>query len=145
MTCFWFVVDCSVRLCARLSAIYNNCQLANNLVIDVSIVPSQRIQKCQSLSVSAIYRSLNITTTSYIYLFTLLLFIVLAVSCSTVTVTKCQAALRTLQAFQFFRPTCLCKEPGMDPDCNHFRDFLFDHPCGFVLKKGKWQAYPTTL
>jgi len=63
----------------------------------------------------------------------LLLF---AVSCSTVTVTKCQAALRTLQAFQFFRPTCLCKEPGMDPDCNHFRDFLFDHPCGFVLKKG---------
>lgn len=56
------------------------------------------------------------------------------------TVTKCQAALRTLQAFQFFRPTCLCKEPGMDPDCNHFRDFLFDHPCGFVLKKGKWHT-----
>jgi len=76
MTCFWFVVDCSVRLCARLSAIYNNCQLANNLVIDVGIIPSQRIQKCQSLSVAAIYRSLNITTTTYIYLFTLLLFIV---------------------------------------------------------------------
>lgn len=52
------------------------------------------------------------------------------------TVTKCQAALRTLQAFPFFRPTCLCKEPGADPDCNYFRDFLFDHPCGFVLKKG---------
>ncbi|XP_055847713.1 uncharacterized protein LOC129913187 isoform X3 [Episyrphus balteatus] len=63
------------------------------------------------------------------------------VSCSTVTVTKCQAALRTLQAFQFFRPTCLCKEPGVDPDCNHFRDFLFDHPCGFVLKKEK-DPYP---
>lgn len=59
------------------------------------------------------------------------------VACSTVTVTKCQAALRTLQAFPFFRPTCLCKEPGVDPDCNYFRDFLFDHPCGFVLKKGK--------
>ncbi|KAG5668281.1 hypothetical protein PVAND_016228 [Polypedilum vanderplanki] len=57
------------------------------------------------------------------------------VACSTVTVTKCQAALRTLQAFPFFRPTCLCKEPGVDPDCNYFRDFLFDHPCGFVLKK----------
>eukprot|EP00099_Drosophila_melanogaster_P001264 NP_001036732.1 glial cell line-derived neurotrophic family receptor-like, isoform K [Drosophila melanogaster] len=64
------------------------------------------------------------------------------VSCSTVTVTKCQAALRTLQAFQFFRPTCLCKEPGMDPDCNHFRDFLFDHPCGFVLKKAEKDPYP---
>lgn len=60
------------------------------------------------------------------------------VACSTVTVTKCQAALRTLQAFPFFRPTCLCKEPGVDPDCNYFRDFLFDHPCGFVLKKGKY-------
>ncbi|XP_037912486.1 uncharacterized protein LOC119652430 isoform X2 [Hermetia illucens] len=59
------------------------------------------------------------------------------VACSTVTVTKCQAALRTLQAFPFFRPTCLCKEPGVDPDCNNFRDFLFDHPCGFVLKKEK--------
>ncbi|EDS34727.1 conserved hypothetical protein [Culex quinquefasciatus] len=56
-------------------------------------------------------------------------------ACSTVTVTKCQAALRTLQAFPFFRPTCLCKEPGIDPDCNYFRDFLFDHPCGFVSKK----------
>jgi hypothetical protein len=53
-------------------------------------------------------------------------------------VTKCQAALRTLQAFPFFRPTCLCKEPGIDPDCNYFRDFLFDHPCGFVLKKGMY-------
>ncbi|XP_053672128.1 uncharacterized protein LOC128722485 [Anopheles nili] len=63
------------------------------------------------------------------------------VACSTVTVTKCQAALRTLQAFPFFRPTCLCKEPGMDPDCNYFRDFLFDHPCGFVSKKEK-DPYP---
>ncbi|XP_021712347.1 uncharacterized protein LOC5567775 isoform X1 [Aedes aegypti] len=63
------------------------------------------------------------------------------VACSTVTVTKCQAALRTLQAFPFFRPTCLCKEPGIDPDCNYFRDFLFDHPCGFVSKKEK-DPYP---
>ncbi|EAT48867.1 AAEL000145-PA [Aedes aegypti] len=62
-------------------------------------------------------------------------------ACSTVTVTKCQAALRTLQAFPFFRPTCLCKEPGIDPDCNYFRDFLFDHPCGFVSKKEK-DPYP---
>ncbi|KAJ6639420.1 hypothetical protein Bhyg_12164 [Pseudolycoriella hygida] len=58
-----------------------------------------------------------------------------AFACSTVTVTKCQAALKTLQAFPFFRPTCLCKEPGVDPDCNNFRDFLFDHPCGVVVKK----------
>ncbi|XP_055615556.1 uncharacterized protein LOC129761802 isoform X4 [Toxorhynchites rutilus septentrionalis] len=63
------------------------------------------------------------------------------VACSTVTVTKCQAALRTLQAFPFFRPTCLCKEPGIDPECNYFRDFLFDHPCGFVSKKEK-DPYP---
>lgn len=63
-------------------------------------------------------------------------FYFILVACSTVTVTKCQAALRTLQAFPFFRPTCLCKEPGVDPDCNNFRDFLFDHPCGFVIKKG---------
>lgn len=64
------------------------------------------------------------------------------VACSTVTVTKCQAALRTLQAFPFFRPTCLCKEPGVDPDCNYFRDFLFDHPCGFVLEKGEtWRFF----
>ncbi|XP_068082198.1 uncharacterized protein Gfrl [Anabrus simplex] len=63
------------------------------------------------------------------------------VACSTVTVTKCQAALRTLQAFPFFRPTCLCREPHVDPECNSFRDFLFDHPCIFVLKKEK-DPYP---
>lgn len=57
-------------------------------------------------------------------------------ACSTVTVTKCLAALKTLQAFPFFRPTCLCKEPGLDPECNNFQDFLFDHPCGLVRKKG---------
>ncbi|KAG4075847.1 hypothetical protein HA402_003673, partial [Bradysia odoriphaga] len=62
-------------------------------------------------------------------------------ACSTVTVTKCQAALKTLQAFPFFRPTCLCKEPGVDPDCNNFQDFLFDHPCSRVLKKEK-DPYP---
>lgn len=71
---------------------------------------------------------------------------VVAVACSTVTVTKCQAALRTLQAFPFFKPTCLCREPHVDPDCNSFRDFLFDHPCVFVLKKGKFLAeYNTSL
>merc|ERR1719195_44639 len=51
------------------------------------------------------------------------------VTCSTPTVTKCQAALRTLQSFPFFKPTCLCKEPRVDPDCNQFKDFLIDHPC----------------
>jgi len=51
------------------------------------------------------------------------------VACSTPTVTKCQAALRTLQSFPFFKPTCLCKEPRLDPDCNQFKDFLKDHPC----------------
>lgn len=66
-------------------------------------------------------------------------------SCSTVTVTKCQAALRTLQAFPFFRPTCLCKEPGVDPECNYFRDFLFDHPCGFVQKKGNPTMFHTII
>ncbi|XP_051171128.1 uncharacterized protein LOC127287997 isoform X2 [Leptopilina boulardi] len=59
------------------------------------------------------------------------------VACSTVTVSKCQAALKTLQAFSFFRPTCLCREPHVDPECNNFRDFLFDHPCIYVLKKDK--------
>ncbi|XP_066907291.1 uncharacterized protein [Halyomorpha halys] len=60
-----------------------------------------------------------------------------SVSCSTVTVTKCQAALRTLQAFPFFDPTCLCREPQVDHECNFFRNFLFDHPCIFVMKKEK--------
>lgn len=69
-------------------------------------------------------------------------FVLFSVACSTVTVTKCQAALRTLQAFPFFKPTCLCKEPNVDPECNSFRDFLFDHPCVFVLKKG---TYPSQL
>ncbi|XP_061943273.1 uncharacterized protein LOC107993599 isoform X4 [Apis cerana] len=63
------------------------------------------------------------------------------VACSTVTVTKCQAALHTLQAFPFFRPTCLCREPHVDPDCNSFQNFLFDHPCIYVLKKDK-DPYP---
>ncbi|XP_044765670.1 uncharacterized protein LOC123321927 isoform X1 [Coccinella septempunctata] len=63
------------------------------------------------------------------------------VACSTVTVTKCQAALRTLQAFPFFKPTCLCRPPQVDPECNTFRDFLFDHPCVFVMKKEK-DPYP---
>nr|XP_018912186.1 PREDICTED: uncharacterized protein LOC109040652 isoform X1 [Bemisia tabaci] len=60
-----------------------------------------------------------------------------SVSCSTATVTKCQAALRILQAFPFFKPTCLCREPQVDQECNSFRNFLFDHPCMFVSKKEK--------
>ncbi|XP_037302521.1 uncharacterized protein LOC119192878, partial [Manduca sexta] len=68
---------------------------------------------------------------------------VVPVACSTVTVTKCQAALRTLQKrFRSFKPTCLCREPNVDPECNSFRDFLFDHPCVFVMKKGKKDPYP---
>lgn len=67
------------------------------------------------------------------------------VACSTVTVTKCLAALKTLQAFPFFRPTCLCKEPGLDPECNNFQDFLFDHPCGLVRKKGNAELYNVRL
>ena len=63
-----------------------------------------------------------------------------SVACSTVTVTKCQAALHTLQAFPFFRPTCLCREPHVDPDCNSFQNFLFDHPCIYVSKKGKFSS-----
>ncbi|OXA44144.1 GDNF family receptor alpha-3 [Folsomia candida] len=64
-----------------------------------------------------------------------------AVACSTVTITKCQAALRTLQAFPYFYPTCLCREPMSDPACNTFRDYLFDHPCSFVKEKEK-DPYP---
>lgn len=79
--------------------------------------------------------------TQFLFIFFLSLLSPFIVACSTVTVTKCQAALRTLQAFPFFRPTCLCKEPSVDPDCNYFRDFLFDHPCGFVLKKGKPRSW----
>ncbi|XP_048510937.1 uncharacterized protein LOC105684340 isoform X1 [Athalia rosae] len=64
------------------------------------------------------------------------------VACSTVTVPKCQAALITLQAFPFFKPTCLCREPHVDPECNSFRDFLFDHPCVYVLKKDPFPVEP---
>ncbi|XP_046425961.1 uncharacterized protein LOC124182566 isoform X2 [Neodiprion fabricii] len=64
------------------------------------------------------------------------------VACSTVTVPKCQAALVTLQAFPFFKPTCLCREPHVDPECNSFRDFLFDHPCVYVLKKDPLPVEP---
>ncbi|KAK7601256.1 hypothetical protein V9T40_008697 [Parthenolecanium corni] len=63
------------------------------------------------------------------------------VSCSTVTVTKCQAALKTLQTFPFFNPTCLCREPQLDQKCNSFRTFLFDHPCLFVSRREK-DPYP---
>jgi hypothetical protein len=60
-----------------------------------------------------------------------------SVACSTTTVTKCQAGLRTLQAFPVFHPTCLCREPSVDPDCNAFRDSLFDHPCMVATQKGR--------
>lgn len=86
-----------------------------------------RIQRTQSKCVAK--------RPPHLIIFFFLLF-TLAVACSTVTVTKCLAALKTLQAFPFFRPTCLCKEPGLDPECNNFRDFLFDHPCGVVSKRG---------
>ncbi|KAJ8665221.1 hypothetical protein QAD02_006883 [Eretmocerus hayati] len=56
------------------------------------------------------------------------------VACSTVTVAKCQAALKSLQEFEFFKPTCLCREPSVDPECNSFRDYLFDHKCISVTK-----------
>ena len=63
------------------------------------------------------------------------------VACSTTTVTKCQAGLRTLQTFPVFHPTCLCREPSVDPDCNAFRDSLFDHPCMVATQKGKLSSY----
>ncbi|XP_033341283.1 glial cell line-derived neurotrophic family receptor-like isoform X3 [Megalopta genalis] len=66
------------------------------------------------------------------------------VACSTVTVTKCQAAVNTLQAFTYFRPTCLCRERHVDPDCNSFREFLYDHPCNFVSKNDN-DKYPDSL
>lgn len=62
-------------------------------------------------------------------------------ACSTVTVTKCQAALRTLRGFDFFSPTCLCKEPRIEPKCNQLRDFIFDHPCEVVNSAGT-DPYP---
>ena len=68
-----------------------------------------------------------------------------SVSCSTVTVTKCQAALRTLQGFPYFSPTCLCQEPHRDPECNQIREYLFDHPCGIVKTKGKCMGNPFRL
>jgi hypothetical protein len=64
-------------------------------------------------------------------------FVKHSVACSTTTVTKCQAGLRTLQAFPVFHPTCLCREPSVDPDCNAFRDSLFDHPCMVATQKGR--------
>ena len=68
-----------------------------------------------------------------------LYYVSVSVTCSTVTVGKCQAALRHLQNFDYFKPTCLCREPHVDPECNSFRDFLFDHPC-VTSKKGKYKS-----
>lgn len=83
------------------------------------------------------------TTTTMMTTWKLWLAIAL-VACSTTTVTKCQAGLRTLQAFPVFHPTCLCREPSVDPDCNAFRDSLFDHPCMVSSQKGT-RHYATCL
>ena len=69
------------------------------------------------------------------------MFRFITASCSTVTVTKCQAALRTLRGFSYFSPTCLCKEPRVEPKCNQLRDFIFDHPCEVVNSAGKNYIY----
>ena len=61
----------------------------------------------------------------------------LSAACSTITVSKCQAALRTLRGFDYFSPTCLCKEPRVEPKCNQLRDFIFDHPCEIANVIGK--------
>ncbi|XP_018017197.1 uncharacterized protein LOC108673827 [Hyalella azteca] len=63
------------------------------------------------------------------------------VACSTVTVNKCLAALRTLQGFPYFQPTCLCREPHIDRECNTFHEFIFDHPCSFVQKNAGASPY----
>ena len=61
----------------------------------------------------------------------------ISAACSTITVSKCQAALRTLRGFDYFSPTCLCKEPRVEPKCNQLRDFIFDHPCEIANRIGK--------
>ena len=66
-------------------------------------------------------------------------------ACSTVTVTKCKAALRTLVAFQFFQPTCLCKERRVDPECNTYRSLVFDHPCFGVKHPGSDSTHSAVL
>lgn len=61
-----------------------------------------------------------------------------SVSCSTITVSKCQIALKTLRAFPFFSPECLCNSMQAEPECNQFRDLVFRHPCEKVIdSKGK--------
>ena len=103
-------------------------------------VPGSRSQVCHSiLWPSSGHPPVILRSSSGHPLAILISFVLfhVAVACSTVTVTKCQAALRTLQAFPFFNPTCLCREPAVDPECNSFRDFLYDHPCIYVLKKGE--------
>ncbi len=59
-----------------------------------------------------------------------------SVSCSTQTTAKCQAALRTLKKFPQFLPTCLCREPHIEPECNQFTRMLFDHPCDKNVSSG---------
>lgn len=68
MTCFWFVVVCSARLLARCACLpfittVNRQQLGNRCEQRYQIGHTHThalVQKCQSLSVAAIYRSLNI-------------------------------------------------------------------------------------
>ncbi len=62
---------------------------------------------------------------------------VVAVTCSTVTIAKCRAALHTLKKFPYFNPTCLCKEPSVEPECNQFAKLIFEHPCDRGNKKGE--------
>ena len=63
----------------------------------------QNFEHVGIFSYSIIHLILNII------MFLVLNIILIVVTCSTPTVTKCQAALRTLQSFPFFKPTCLCK------------------------------------
>lgn len=70
MTCFWFVVVCSARLLARCASLpfittVNRQQLGNRCEQRYQIGHTHShahtlAQKCQSISVAAIYRSLNI-------------------------------------------------------------------------------------
>lgn len=60
--------------------------------------------------------------------------------CSTLTIAKCQAVLRTLQAYPYFTPLCTC-DPLSYSDCNTFYDYLFHNPCSLI--KAEDTAYPT--
>ncbi|KAF0295448.1 hypothetical protein FJT64_007006 [Amphibalanus amphitrite] len=128
-------VDC-VSVCARSGLLPCDC---------VSVTPTVA---CCHVTVCLFVPSVaccHVTVCLFVlavacYQVTVCLFLP-SVACSTVTVTKCTAALRTLVAFQFFQPTCLCKEPRIDPECNKYRNLVFDHPCYTVKQKDK-DPYP---